>query len=116
MDLLSDSPWPSDVQWAVDALTRRVKRRWALFLGWHGRRGLTVNVDPRDENAFEEVVAIAPYSIGGTGLSTHGKAIWDGNDTGTSFAARLTPDEEEAVRRAIQAGGGDPGLLVSLVR
>jgi hypothetical protein len=114
IDVLSDSPWPAEVQWAVDALAGKIEARQVGLLRKHLRSGITIDVDPRDVATFEEVVAIAPYSIGGTGISVDGKAIWDGNDTGTSFAAKLTSEEEEAVRRAIAGGGGDPGLLVPL--
>ncbi|WP_307815643.1 DUF1990 family protein [Myceligenerans indicum] len=52
------------------------------------------------------VHALAPFSIGSTGISSCGEHIWDANDTGTNVAFALTPAEELAVRSAITAAGG----------
>jgi hypothetical protein len=112
IDVLSDRPWPADVQRAVDALRAKIRPHRVGLLRKRLKTGITINVDPRDVETFDEVVAIAPYSIGGTGISMGNRIIWSGNDTGTSFAAKLTSEEERVVRLAIADGGGDPDHLV----
>jgi hypothetical protein len=77
-------------------------------------RSVTVDADPRDDQAFDAILAIAPYTIGGTGISDRNRIIWSGNDTGTSLAVRLTAEEEAVVRRSIAEYGGDPHRLIPL--
>lgn len=116
IDVSSDCPWPDDVRPAVDALTARIASRSRGRLRRWRAPGITVDVDPRDDEAFAQVLAIAPFTIAGTGISHRPRIIWSGSDTGNSLAVRLTSTEEEETRLAIAEGGGRPDQLVPLRR
>ncbi|WP_407317464.1 hypothetical protein UQW22_13110 [Isoptericola halotolerans] len=106
LDVLSDEPWPAD---ALPALRLAGDR-----LGRKRRRGISLTLDPRVDEDFEIAQALAPFTIGSTGMSDHGDHLWDVNDTGASTAWRLHPTEERAVRSAISDAGGRPDDLVTL--
>ena len=121
VDVLSDSAWPSDVLWAVAELENRLAARrksprpW--LLRWLPRdEGPTVDLRLDDDHDFALAMAVAPYSIGGTGISDHQKMIWDGNDTGTSGAFQLTDAEVDEVNQYLAAAGIDVAHLVPLRR
>ncbi len=107
VDVVSDHDWPANVHAAVQLAERR------LAADRHGDVSLTL--DPRVDEDFEIAHALAPFSISCTGISPHGKLIWDVNDTGTSAAFALTPAEEDAVRSAITSvgDGADEPMLLS---
>jgi hypothetical protein len=115
IDLISDMAWPDGLRWAVDAGHEIIRRRrderprwWHRWIG----PGDILRVDPRDDEAFEIAVALAPYTIGGTGLDDQRRFVWSGNDTGTSAVFGLTDSELETVRAEVFASGGDPRMLV----
>ena len=88
IDVQSDHSWPTDVLWAVHELENRLtqlrKRPRPWLLRWLPRpEQRTINLDPSSERDFELALAIAPPTIGGTGISD-GNIIWSGNDTGGS--------------------------------
>lgn len=134
VDVLSDGPWPSEVLWAVAELEARLQERrtpsalellgahrnvrvrpW--FLRWLPRdRGPTVDLMLADDHDFDLAMAIAPFTIGGTGISDSQTIIWDGNDTGTSGAFQLTEDEVDEVRRFLALAGVNESALVPLPR
>lgn len=116
VDLVSDGPWPDEVQGALRRGTRLLEqRRRARLVRWLPKASsITLRVDPRDDGAFAVAVALAPYTVGGTGLDARSRIVWSGNDTGTSAAFRLVGTELAQVRSAIASGGGDPGMLVPL--
>lgn len=95
----------------MDALQQRIRER--IGGRWHllGPGPSTVALDLADDEDFGLALAIAPYTIGGTGLS-RGALIWDGNDTGTSATFDLTPGEQAEVLRYVAAHGGDVRALV----
>jgi hypothetical protein len=116
IDVLSDEPWPEGVLPAVEALETRVApQRVRLWRRSRAEPSITVDADAWDEETFAHLIAIAPFTIRGTGIDDGGRTIWTGSDTGTSFAVRLTPREEQSVRRVIADGGGDPAHLVPLL-
>ncbi|MEL7974655.1 DUF1990 domain-containing protein [Isoptericola sp. F-RaC21] len=98
IDVFSDDEWPPGAQDAV----REAERRLAA------RRGSSsaVALDPRDDEDLDIALALAPHSIGGSGISARGDLVWDVNDTGTSAAFRLTLGEADVVRSAIEHAGG----------
>ena len=106
IDVLSDDEWPPEARDAV----RSAERRRAA------RRGSSPSValDPHVDEDLDIALALAPFSIGGSGISTRGDLVWDANDTGTSAAFRLTPDEEAAVRSAVEHAGGRADDLILL--
>ncbi|GAA1992128.1 hypothetical protein GCM10009718_32340 [Isoptericola halotolerans] len=106
VDVLSDEAWPTDVREAVRLAERRLtaKRRASTSLA----------LDPGLQEDLDIALALAPFSIACTGLSTRGAPIWNADDTGTSTAFALTPAEEHAVRSTIGRAGGDAGDLVTL--
>ncbi len=114
VDVVSDGPWPRDVQWAVEAARDRMEQRRRLRWLPSAAR-VTFRADVHDDDDFAIAVALAPYTIGGTGLSERGRIIWSGNDTGTSAVFRLTETEVVEVRSAISAGGGVATDLIALV-
>jgi hypothetical protein len=117
IDLVSDKSWPDDVQWAVREGVRLVEERRSRRPWWPFRTSSdTVRADPRDDDQLAVVAALAPYTIGGTGLDLRGRTVWSVNDTGTSAVFRLTDDELAEVRAAVAAAGGDPRMLVCLER
>lgn len=121
VDVLSDSPWPSDVLWAVAELESRLaarhERARPWFLRWlPGDRAPTVDLRLEDDHDFALAMAVAPYSIGGTGISDLQTMIWDGNDTGTSGAFQLTEAEVAEVTEYMAAAGVDVSHLVPLLR
>ncbi|MFZ0161579.1 MAG: hypothetical protein WAL50_21315 [Kineosporiaceae bacterium] len=93
IDVLSGEPWPAEVETAVAALRQRLEQRRDRRLSRLFALGAdTVELDLEIDEDFALAVAIAPFTIGGTGIS-NGAIIWDGNDTGTSVAFDLTEDE-----------------------
>jgi len=121
IDVLSDEPWPIEVTWAVEELDARIAasqqrpRRW--WLRWLPRGGgPTVDLDLTNDRDFELAMTIAPYTIGGTGISDRQQIIWDGNDTGTSGAFQLETSELEVVKQFVTDHGGDPDQVVPLPR
>ena len=116
----SDHPWPDDVLWAVHELENRLgqlrERPRPWLLRWLPRREQrTIDLDPSSERDFELALAIAPHTIGGTGIGD-GTIIWSGNDTGTSAAFELTDSEVSDVKRRVTAAGCDATRLVALHR
>jgi len=107
IDVISDDPWPGAVEWAVDAARQRIGRRRL-------RSRDTFRPDPRDDDDFAIAVALAPYTIGGTGLTARGRIVWSADDTGTSAAFVLSDVSAAAVRTAISDDGGDPSMLIPL--
>ncbi|WP_246012506.1 DUF1990 family protein [Myceligenerans xiligouense] len=95
---MSDRDWPTSVHAAVRLAEERLTR--------NRQRDISLTLDPRLDEDFDILHALAPFSIGSTGTSSRGEHIWDANDTGTSVAFALTPTEEHAVRSAITAAGG----------
>ena len=108
IDVVSDEPWPDDVHYAVKAARQLMEQRRRLrFRTWSPRTaGVTFRTDVHDDGDFAIAVALAPYTIGGTGLGERGQVIWSGNDTGTSAVFSLTETEVIDVRSSITAGGG----------
>ncbi|GHH66272.1 hypothetical protein GCM10017772_05920 [Promicromonospora soli] len=106
VDMVSDHDWPAGAR----ATVRLAERRSAA--NRHG--GVSLTLDPRVDEDFDIVLALAPFSIGCTGTSSQGELIWDANDTGTSAAFALTPAEERAVRSAISRAGGAADDLMRL--
>lgn len=120
IDVLSDRPWPAEVMWAVREMTDRLAearnrpRPW--LLRWLPRSDSpTIALDLERDPDFELAAAIAPYTIGGTGLAD-GRIIYDVNDTGTSAAFRLTTAEVDDAKRFVSIAGADPKGLVRLAR
>ncbi|MCA1981649.1 DNA/RNA non-specific endonuclease [Nocardioides nematodiphilus] len=107
IDVVSDQPWPGEVTWAVDAARERIGNR-------RFRSPDTFRADPRDDESVAVAVALAPYTIGGSGLDVRGHLIWSADDTGTSAAFRLSEAQAEAVRAAISDDGGDPSMLIPI--
>jgi hypothetical protein len=118
VELVSDEPWPDEVAWAVRAGLELIKgRRRPRRCWWPVETSSTLlRLDPRDGDQVAVAAALAPYTIGGTGIEGRGRILWSVNDTGTSAAFRLTEDELTQVRAGVAAGGGDPRILVSLER
>ncbi|MFD7310994.1 DUF1990 family protein [Promicromonospora sp. NPDC059942] len=107
VDVASDADWPADLRTTVQLAEGR--------LAANPRSDISLTLDPRDDEDFEIALALAPFSIGCTGIGTGGKPIWEADDTGTSAAFTLTAAEEHAVRTAITDAGGNPDDLVGLV-
>lgn len=106
VDVGSDDEWPTEVHASVRAAERR------LATNRHGDDSLTL--DPRVDEDFDIALALAPFSIGCSGVSSRGELVWDVSDTGTSAAFTLTPAEVTAVRSAIARSGGRADDLVTL--
>ncbi|WP_425957068.1 DUF1990 family protein [Xylanimonas sp. McL0601] len=106
VDVLSDDAWPEELNSVVEVAQARLRAGRA--------RDITLDLDPRDDTDFDIALALGPYTIGGTGLSTSGHIVWSSNDTGSSAGFELTPAEEEDVRAAITAAGGAAEHLVTL--
>ena len=91
----------------------RDSRPW--FLRWLPHdKGPAVDLVLADDHDFVLAMAIAPFTIGGTGISDRQTIIWDGNDTGTSGAFQLTDDEVVEVEQSLEAAGADSTALVPL--
>ncbi|GAB4084007.1 hypothetical protein GCM10028784_06370 [Myceligenerans cantabricum] len=107
VDIVSDHDWPASIHAAVRLAEERLTA--------NRQRSISLTLDPCLDEDFDIVHALAPFSIGSTGISSRGEHIWGANDTGTSVAFVLTPTEEHAVRSAITAAGGvaDDLLLLS---
>lgn len=121
VDVLSVSDWPNEVLWAVTELEKRLAARReeprSWLLRWLPRDlGSTVDLRLEDDHDFALALAVAPFSIGGTGISVDQTMIWDGNDTGTSGAFHLTDAEVDEVRRHLAAAGVDAAHLIPLRR
>ena len=121
VDVLSDAPWPADVLWAVAELEAMLQARRSRLRPWFLRwlphdKGPAVDLVLADDHDFVLAMAIAPFTIGGTGISDRQTIIWDGNDTGTSGAFQLTDDEVVEVEQSLEAAGADSTALVPLRR
>ncbi len=115
IDVLSGDPWPAEVETAVAALRQRLEqRRTRSFLRLFALGADTVELDLEVDEDFALAAAIAPFTIGGSGIS-NGAIIWDCNDTGTSVAFNLTEDEHTQLMRYIAVHRGDLQALIALV-
>jgi hypothetical protein len=109
VDVLSDEPWPADVQWAVDELS-------AVAVQQHRWDPTAVTLDPRIDHHIDLAAAVAPHTIYASGIAAdNGKGvIWSANDTGTSLAFELQPEELAAVNARLDALGVSRDCLVPL--
>ena len=115
VDVYSDEPWPPDATDAVHALDelRRARRgRLARRFGWEPP--ISLELDPRDDRELDLALAVAPFTICGSGFDEDGTLLWDVNDTGTSVSFLLLPHELDAVRSHTARSGGRPEDVVVL--
>ncbi|MFF2269172.1 hypothetical protein ACFVTZ_12935 [Cellulosimicrobium cellulans] len=113
VDVCSDEPWPPDATHAVHALDelRRARRgRLARRFGWEPP--ISLELDPRDDRELD--LALAPYTICGSGFDEHWTLIWDVNDTGTSVTFSLLPHELDDLWARVERSGGRREEIVVL--
>ncbi|MGZ4780580.1 MAG: hypothetical protein ACXVYL_01685, partial [Oryzihumus sp.] len=77
---------------------------------------ISVDLDPRDDEDFALAVAVAPYTICGTGIDGRDRVDYDANDTGTSAWFALTGEELAAAAQFVAAHHGDPRGLIPFTR
>ena len=112
VDVYSDEPWPPDATDAVHALDelRRARRgRLARRFGWEPP--ISLELDPRDDRELDLALAVAPFTICGSGFDEDGTLLWDVNDTGTPVSLLLLPPELDAVRSHTARSGGRPDAV-----
>jgi hypothetical protein len=115
VDVCSDEPWPPDAIEAVRALDElRLARRGRLARRFGRDPSITLDLDPRDDRELGLAVAVAPYTICGSGLDERGRLLWDVNDTGTSVTFSLLPHELDTVRSHVERSGGRREEIVVL--
>ncbi|WP_458534269.1 hypothetical protein [Oryzihumus sp.] len=90
VDVICDGTWPDEVRWAVDRLEARRPARWSRWRRRWLEPSISVDLDPRDDEDFALAVAVAPYTICGTGIDGRDRVDYDANDTGTSAWFALT--------------------------
>lgn len=112
LDLISDGAWPPDVQWAVDALTPRRPPRTSILPWVKYQPSITIDLDPSNEDDFQLAIALAPYTISGSGVADNNRFIYQGNDTGTSAYFELTEDEYQTTARFMTAAGVSAEWLI----
>ncbi|MFC8921109.1 hypothetical protein [Cellulosimicrobium sp. NPDC057127] len=113
VDVHSDEPWPAEAVVAVQELDDlRVARqgRIARRLGWEP--GIAVELDPRDDRELGLALAVAPYTICGTGYDASWRSIWNADDTGTSLWFELLPAELVLVLDHVEQHGDRPTDVV----
>ncbi|SDF38263.1 hypothetical protein SAMN04487781_1297 [Cellulosimicrobium cellulans] len=115
VDVYSDDPWPPEAAEAVqslDELRRAGRGRLARRFGWEP--SISLELDPRDDRELDLALAVAPFTICGSGFDEDGTLLWDVNDTGTSVTFLLLPEELDAVRSHVVRSGGRPEDVVVL--
>ncbi|GAA2758434.1 hypothetical protein [Actinopolymorpha rutila] len=105
VDVISDLPWPVQVQGAVRALGQLAERRHC------GQIDIEVDVD--DDEQFELVVAVSPFTIALEGWSEADEEIYSASDTGCGLWLALTPAEEAEFRRRLTECGAEPDAVIS---
>ena len=113
LDLISDQSWPADVQWAVEALTPRRPPRTSILPWVKYEPSITIDLDLRNDEDFQLAVALAPYTIDGTGIADDNRIIYSGNDTGTSAYFELTEEEHQTTVQFMTGAGVNPDWLIS---
>ncbi|QJW37935.1 hypothetical protein [Cellulosimicrobium protaetiae] len=107
VDVYSDGPWPPDAVEAVQELDElRHARRSRLATRLGREPSISLDLDPRDDHELGLALAIAPYTICGSGFDERWQLLWDVNDTGTSTTFVLLPHELDAVRAHVARSGG----------
>jgi hypothetical protein len=107
VDVYSDEPWPPGAIEAVQALEGlRLVRHGRLARRFGRDPSISLALDPRDDHELGLAVAVAPYTICGSGLDERGRLLWDVNDTGTSVTFLLLSHELDAVRSHVESSGG----------
>ncbi|MFJ1512172.1 hypothetical protein [Cellulosimicrobium funkei] len=79
-----------------------------------GSPSISLELDPRDDRELDLALAVAPFTICGSGFDEDGTLLWDVNDTGTSVTFLLLPEELDAVRSHVVRSGGRPEDVVVL--
>ncbi|NYH93290.1 hypothetical protein [Actinopolymorpha rutila] len=103
VDVITDLPWPAQVQGAVRALGQLAERRHC------GQVDIEVDVD--DDEQFELVVAVSPFTIGVEGRSETDEEIYSASDNGRGLWLALTPAEEADFRRRLTERGAEPNAV-----
>jgi hypothetical protein len=100
IDAISDSPWPAEVSGELNALRalgieQREQER--------GDPQMAIRLDPRSDEQFGIVLALARYSIGVEGYSLD-RQIFSASDTGAGVWADLSPDQYRALEELVGPG------------
>ena len=115
VDVYSDEPWPPDAIEAVQALDElRLARRGRLARRLGRDPSISLDLDPRDDHELGLAVAIAPYTICGSGFDERWRLLWDVNDTGTSVTFTLSSHELDDLRARVERSGGRGEDVVAL--
>ncbi|WP_157181042.1 hypothetical protein [Actinopolymorpha alba] len=113
MDGVSDRPWPAQATGPLQALIRLANLEKA---GRHEAADsvlyMDVEVDPRNGEQFELVVALSPFTTGAEGLDNSEKLIYSASDTGSGLWMALTPSEHSELREKLLARGVSPDAVI----
>ncbi|MEV4440216.1 hypothetical protein AB0K09_14540 [Streptomyces sp. NPDC049577] len=111
VDAYSDDEWPPSV-------LRSYERALALAAqeaanGTRSRRadpGMGIDIDVRDDEQFEVLSDLAPYTIGAEGRR-EGRLVFSAGDSGTSLWISVTREQEAELRSRLEARGVPPTAL-----
>ncbi|HZG07122.1 MAG TPA: hypothetical protein VE546_26730 [Streptomyces sp.] len=113
LDAYSDAPWPPEVlPWYERALSLAREEME------HGSRspradpGMGIDIDVRDDEQFEVLVRLAPYTIGAEGWRGN-RLVFSASDSGTALWTAVTPEQEAELLSRLDALGIPPTALAA---
>ncbi|SDR70356.1 hypothetical protein SAMN04489717_0159 [Actinopolymorpha singaporensis] len=104
IDAISDSPWPEQAQVALRALLDLAELHHTSDTG--------IELDVSDDDQFDLVVALSPFTISAEGWAESDEQIYSASDTGTGLWMALTPREHSEVRERLLTRGADPNAII----
>ncbi|GAA2760039.1 hypothetical protein GCM10009872_54000 [Actinopolymorpha rutila] len=104
IDAISDRPWPQQAQDPLRALLDLAALRHTGDTG--------IEVDVGDDDQFDLVVALSPFTISAEGWAESDEQIYSASDTGTSLWMALTPREHSELRERLLTRGADPNAVI----
>lgn len=114
LDAYSDESWPAAV---LNSCERALSlAREEVASGTRSQRddlGTGIGIDVRDDERFEVLADLAPYTINAEGRQGD-RLIFSANDTGTSLCIGVTQEQETALLSRLDAPGVSSTALVPL--
>ncbi|MFI1359435.1 hypothetical protein ACH4TV_38550 [Streptomyces sp. NPDC020898] len=117
LDAYSDDAWPPEALPSYERLLT-LDREAAPTDGSPSRRrdpGMAIDIDVRDDEQFELLVTLAPYTIGAEAAQGD-RPVFSANDSGTSLWLAVTREQEAQLQRRLRELGIPEAALTDAPR
>lgn len=117
LDAYSDDTWPPEALPSYERLLTLGRER-ALADGRRSRRddhGMAIDIDVRDDEQFELLLTLAPYTIGAEAAQGE-RSVFSANDSGTSLWLAVTREQEAELRGRLRELGIPEAALADAPR